>query len=46
MNDSTDAYDDTNMHAHLSKLTAPLSVYATLGNHDYSGNGSGNCQGR
>lgn len=38
MNDSTDAYDKTNMHAHLSKLTAPLGVYATLGNHDYSGN--------
>lgn len=38
MNDSTDAYEKTNMHAHLSKLTAPLGVYATLGNHDYSGN--------
>ena len=38
MNDSTDAYDNTNMHEHLSKLRAPLGVYATLGNHDYSGN--------
>ena len=38
MNDSTDAYNKTNMHEHLSKLTAPLGVYATLGNHDYSGN--------
>ena len=38
MNDSTAAYDRTNMHEHLSKLTAPLGVYATLGNHDYSGN--------
>ncbi|MBB3106439.1 hypothetical protein FHS24_000940 [Psychrobacter luti] len=38
MNDSTDAYDNTNMHEYLSKLTAPLGVYATLGNHDYSGN--------
>ncbi len=38
MNDSTAAYDNTNMHKHLSKLRAPLGVYATLGNHDYSGN--------
>ena len=38
MNDSTDAYEKTNMHEHLSKLSAPLGVYATLGNHDYSGN--------
>ncbi len=38
MNDSTAAYDNTNMHEHLSKLRAPLGVYATLGNHDYSGN--------
>ena len=38
MNDSTDSYDNTNMHEHLSKLRAPLGVYATLGNHDYSGN--------
>ena len=38
MNDSTDAYDKTNMHEHLSALKAPLGVYATLGNHDYSGN--------
>lgn len=38
MNDSTLAYDKTNMQAHLSKLQAPLGVYATLGNHDYSGN--------
>lgn len=38
MNDSTDVYDKTNMHEHLSRLKAPLGVYATLGNHDYSGN--------
>ena len=38
MNDSTNAYEKTNMHEHLSKLRAPLGVYATLGNHDYSGN--------
>lgn len=38
MNDSTAAYDNTNMHEHLSQLRAPLGVYATLGNHDYSGN--------
>lgn len=38
MNDSTDTYEKTNMHEHLSKLKAPLGVYATLGNHDYSGN--------
>ena len=38
MNDSTDVYDKTNMHEHLSALKAPLGVYATLGNHDYSGN--------
>ena len=38
MNDSTAAYDKTNMHEHLSTLRAPLGVYATLGNHDYSGN--------
>lgn len=38
MNDSTAAYDNTNMHEHLSALRAPLGVYATLGNHDYSGN--------
>ena len=38
MNDSTAAYDNTNMHEHLSKLRAPLGVYATLGNHDYLGN--------
>lgn len=37
MNDTTIAYDRTNMHEHLSKLTAPLGVYATLGNHDYMG---------
>ena len=38
MNDSTEAYDKANMHEHLSTLRAPLGVYATLGNHDYSGN--------
>ena len=38
MNDRTYYYDKTNMHEQLSKLTAPLGVYAVLGNHDYSGN--------
>lgn len=37
MNDTTIAYDKTNMHEHLSKLSAPLGVYAVLGNHDYLG---------
>lgn len=37
MNDTTIAYDNTNMHNHLSKLKAPLGVYAVLGNHDYLG---------
>ena len=37
MNDSTIAYNNTNMHEQLSKLKAPLGVYATLGNHDYFG---------
>ncbi|MBE0442041.1 MAG: metallophosphoesterase [Psychrobacter sp.] len=37
MHDTTIAYDNTNMHEHLSKLKAPLGVYATLGNHDYRG---------
>ncbi|PYE41215.1 metallophosphoesterase [Psychrobacter fozii] len=37
MHDTTIAYDNTNMHKHLSKLKAPLGVYATLGNHDYRG---------
>lgn len=37
MHDTTIAYDKTNMHERLSKLTAPLGVYATLGNHDYRG---------
>ncbi len=37
MNDTTIAYDKTNMHERLSKLEAPLGVYATLGNHDYLG---------
>lgn len=37
MNDTTIAYDQTNMHEQLSKLSAPLGVYATLGNHDYRG---------
>ena len=37
MNDTTIAYDNTNMHEQLSKLKAPLGVYATLGNHDYFG---------
>ena len=38
MNDSTYYYDKTNMQEQLSKLRAPLGVYAVLGNHDYSGN--------
>ena len=38
MNDSTFYYDKNNMQASLSKLQAPLGVYAVLGNHDYSGN--------
>ena len=37
MNDDTIYYDKTNMHERLSKLTAPLGVYAVLGNHDYLG---------
>ena len=37
MNDNTIAYDNTNMREQLSKLKAPLGVYATLGNHDYFG---------
>ena len=37
MHDTTSAYDESNMHAHFSKLRAPLGVYATLGNHDYRG---------
>lgn len=37
MNDTTIYYDKTNMHEHLSKLRAPLGVYAVLGNHDYLG---------
>ncbi|SLJ85973.1 metallophosphoesterase [Psychrobacter sp. DAB_AL43B] len=37
MNDTTIAYDNTNMHEQLSELKAPLGVYATLGNHDYFG---------
>lgn len=38
MNDSTFYYDKNNMQQQLSKLQAPLGVYAVLGNHDYSGN--------
>ena len=38
MNDTTYYYDKDNMHESLSKLHAPLGVYAVLGNHDYSGN--------
>ena len=37
MNDTTIYYDKTNMHERLSKLRAPLGVYAVLGNHDYLG---------
>lgn len=38
MNDSTFYYDKNSMQEQLSKLQAPLGVYAVLGNHDYSGN--------
>ncbi|WP_367106633.1 metallophosphoesterase [uncultured Psychrobacter sp.] len=37
MNDTTVYYDKYNMHEHLSKLSAPLGVYAVLGNHDFLG---------
>lgn len=37
MNDTTFYYDKNNMHEQLSKLDAPLGVYAVLGNHDYLG---------
>lgn len=37
MDNNLDYYQQTNMQAHLSKLTAPLGVYAVLGNHDYMG---------
>ena len=37
MDDNTDAYRAENMQAQLSKLRAPLGVYATLGNHDLFG---------
>ena len=38
MNDSTSYYDKNDMQKQLSTLSAPLGVYAVLGNHDYSGN--------
>lgn len=34
MDDNTLVYDAENMHEHLSRLRAPLGVYATIGNHD------------
>lgn len=34
MDDNTLVYEAENMHDHLSKLRAPLGVYATIGNHD------------
>lgn len=37
MDDNTQAYIEQGMQAHLSKLNAPLGVYATLGNHDFFG---------
>ncbi|WP_101774716.1 metallophosphoesterase [Pasteurella oralis] len=37
MDDNTHAYVAENMRPHLSKLRAPLGVYATLGNHDFFG---------
>lgn len=37
MDDNVDAYLAQNMQPHLAKLTAPLGVYATLGNHDFFG---------
>ena len=37
MDDTTIYYDKTDMRSHLSKLKAPLGVYAVLGNHDYLG---------
>lgn len=38
MDDNTIEYLAENMQPHLAKLTAPLGVYATLGNHDFFGN--------
>ena len=37
MDDNVEAYRKENMRPHLEKLTAPLGVYATLGNHDLFG---------
>lgn len=37
MDDDTLAYEAENMHEQLKQLTAPLGVYATLGNHDLFG---------
>lgn len=37
MDDDTKVYVAKNMQPHLAKLTAPLGVYATLGNHDLFG---------
>lgn len=38
MDDNTIEYLAENMQPHLAKLTAPLGVYATLGNRDFFGN--------
>lgn len=37
MDDNTQVYTAEQMQPHLSKLKAPLGVYATLGNHDFLG---------
>lgn len=37
MDDNVEAYLAENMQPALQKLTAPLGVYATLGNHDFFG---------
>lgn len=37
MDDNADAYRSEQMKPHLSKLQAPLGVFATLGNHDLFG---------
>lgn len=37
MDDNVEYYLKENMQPHLAKLTAPLGVYATMGNHDLFG---------